>query len=112
MENTWEIVKTASGYFFDHLLIWNMLFAIIIVFFQRRDPKSVWAWLLLLYFVPVLGFVFYLLLGQDMHKRKMFRMKELEDHLSEAIRQQEHRLKTASLDELDEEIKDYTDLEY
>lgn len=110
MENTWEIVRTISGYFFDHLLIWNMLFAIIIVFFQRRDPKSVWAWLLLLYFVPVLGFVFYLLLGQDFHKRKMFRMKELEDHLSEAIRQQEHRLKTASLDELDEEIKDYTDL--
>lgn len=110
MENIWEIVKTVLGYFFDHLFIWNMIFAIIIVFFQRRDPKSVWAWLLLLYFVPVLGFVFYLLLGQDMRKRKMFRTKELEDHLSEAIRQQEYQLKTADIEELNEGIKGYKDL--
>lgn len=110
MENIWEIVKTVLGYFFDHLFIWNMIFAIIIVFFQRRDPKSVWAWLLLLYFVPVLGFVFYLLLGQDMRKRKMFRTKELEDHLSEAIRQQEHQLETADIEELNEGIKGYKDL--
>ncbi len=32
------------------MLFWNMLFAIAIVFFERRDPKSVWAWLLLLFF--------------------------------------------------------------
>ena len=44
-----------------NFIFWNGVFAIIIVFFQRRDPKSVWAWLLLLYFVPVLGFVLYLL---------------------------------------------------
>ncbi len=110
MENVWEFIKMAVMFFFDHLLIWNMLFAFIIVFFQRRDPKSVWGWLLLLYFVPVLGFIFYLLLGQDFHKRKMFKIKELEDHLHEAIRQQEHQIKTAKLDELAEGIKGYTDL--
>lgn len=110
MENTWEILGAALGFFFDHLMFWNVLFAFAIVFFQRRDPKSVWAWLLLLYFVPVLGFIFYLLLGQDFHKRKMFKIKEVEDHLSEAIRQQEHQLKTAELEKLDEGIKGYTDL--
>lgn len=110
MENAWEIVKTGVHFFFDHLLIWNMLFATIIVFFQRRDPKSVWAWLLLLYFVPVVGFVFYLLAGQDMHKRKMFKAKEVEDHLSEAIRQQEYQLKTGDSSELDENIRGYRDL--
>ena len=110
MENIWQIIKTSIDFFLDHIIIWNLLFAFIIVFFQRRDPKSVWAWLLLLYFVPVLGFVFYLLLGQDMRKRKMFKMKELEDHLNEAIRQQEHQLKTTELDKLDERIKGYTDL--
>ncbi len=44
------------------MLFWNMLFAIAIVFFERRDPKSVWAWLLLLFFLPGIGFVFYLFL--------------------------------------------------
>ena len=110
MENAWEIAKTGVHFFFDHLLIWNMLFATIIVFFQRRDPKSVWAWLLLLYFVPVVGFVFYLLAGQDMHKRKMFKAKEVEDHLSEAIRQQEYQLKTGDSSEMDENIRGYRDL--
>ncbi len=110
MEMFWEMVKTGLGFFTGHLLIWNMFFAIVIVFFQRRDPKSVWAWLLLLYFVPVLGFVFYLLAGQDFRKRKIFRIKEVEDHLSNAIRQQEHQLKTRELEQLDGDISGYTDL--
>ncbi|WP_279032280.1 PLDc N-terminal domain-containing protein, partial [Blautia massiliensis (ex Durand et al. 2017)] len=85
MNEVFEIAKTGVQFFFQHLVVFNMLFAIVIVFFQRRDPKSVWAWLLLLYFIPVLGFLFYLLLGQDMHKRKMFRIKEVEDHISKDI---------------------------
>ena len=110
MNNTLEMLNTGVRFFFAHLVIWNMLFAIVIVFFQRRDPKSVWAWLLLLYFIPVLGFVFYLLLGQDMHKRKMFRNKEVEDHIGEDIRRQEYRLKTGEEQELDGNIKGYEDL--
>lgn len=106
----WETAKTVLEYFFNHIIIWNMLFAIIIVFFERRDPKSVWAWLMLLVFVPFLGFVFYLLLGQDMHKRKMFRLKEVEDLLSVEIRRQEHQIKTRELELLDENLEDFTDL--
>ena len=110
MENFLQVIGVAVDFFFSHLFVWNLLFAIAIVFFQRRDPKSVWAWLLLLYSIPVLGFVFYLLLGQDFRKRKMFKIKELEDQLNEAIRQQEYQLKTENLEGLDEEIKDYADL--
>ena len=110
MSEAFEIVKTGIDFFCSHLVFFNMLFAIVIVFFQRRDPKSVWAWLLLLYFIPVLGFVFYLLLGQDMHKRKMFRIKEVEDHISKDIRQQEYRLRSRDVQELDEIIRGYEDL--
>ena len=110
MSEAFEIVKTGIDFFCSHLVFFNMLFAIVIVFFQRRDPKSVWAWLLLLYFIPVLGFVFYLLLGQDMHKRKMFRIKEMEDHISKDIRQQEYRLRSRDVQELDENIRGYEDL--
>ena len=105
-----DVLGEIWGLFFDHIFVWNFLFATAIVFFQRRDPKSVWAWLLLLYFIPVLGFLFYLLLGQDFRKRKMFKIKELEDQLNEAIRKQEHQLKEKAVEELDDEIKDYKDL--
>lgn len=106
----WEMAKQAMDFFFRNLMLWNMLFAVIIVFFQRREPRSVWAWLLLLYFIPILGFVFYLFIGQDMHKRKMFRVKEVEDHLNDIIRQQEHQVKAKSPGEMDENINDYRDL--
>ncbi len=106
----WEMTKQAVDFFFQNLILWNMLFAVIIVFFQRREPRSVWAWLLLLYFIPVLGFVFYLFIGQDIRKRKMFRVKEVEDHLSDIIRQQEHQIKRKSPEEMDENISDYRDL--
>ena len=104
------ITKEVVTFIMRHLWIWNMLFAVIIVFFERRDPKSVWAWLMLLFFIPMLGFVFYLLLGQNMRKRRRFRMKEVEDHMSEAIRQQEYQIKTRELGSLDTEIESYTDL--
>jgi len=56
-----------------HLLIYcslllNMVLAGIIVFGGRRNPKSVWAWLLVLFAVPFVGLVLYLLFGQDMGK--------------------------------------------
>ena len=110
MDSALEITKAVIIFIFQHLLILNMLFAVVIVFFERRDPKSVWAWLMLLFFIPVLGFVFYLFLGQNMRKRKMFRLKEVEDHLSEAIRQQEHQLKDREPGTEDAEIEGYTDL--
>ncbi len=110
MDNVLEIMRAVGDFLFGHLMLWNMLFAIVIVFFERREPKSVWAWLLLLYFVPILGFIFYLLVGIDMRKRKMFRIKEVEDHISEAIRQQEHQLKSRRLEELDANIAGFTDL--
>lgn len=110
MEAVLDTVLSVLHFLSGHILFWNMLFAIMIIFFQRRDPKSVWAWLLLLFFIPGLGFVFYLLLGTDLHKRKMFKIKEVEDQLSEAIRQQEHTLKTKRVEELGENISSYTDL--
>ncbi|MDE5949967.1 MAG: cardiolipin synthase [Acetatifactor sp.] len=110
MEVFWSNLQTVCGFLVGHLILWNMLFAIIIVFFERKEPRSVWAWLLLLYFIPFLGFLFYLLLGTDMHQRKMFRMKEVEDRLNEEVRGQEYRLQNRHPGEKDEEIDRYTDL--
>lgn len=76
----------------DHLLYINLFLSIVIVFFQRRDPKAVWTWLLALYFVPIFGFLLYLLLCQDYRKNKMFRIKEVEDRLRYSVRTQEEAI--------------------
>ena len=77
MEMFWGYLQIVFDFLTKHLRFWNMVFAVVIVFFERKEPKSVWAWLMLLFFLPYVGFLFYLLLGTDMHKRKMFRMNEV-----------------------------------
>ena len=110
MEVLFQNIQIFFQFIFGHLVMINLVFAVAIVFFQRKDPKSVWAWLLILYFVPVLGFIFYLLVGTDMHKKKMFRTKEIEDKLNNAIRRQEMLLLGKELPESYAEMKDYGDL--
>ncbi len=106
----WEEIRTGIGFIFSHLIFINFILAVIIIFFQRREPQSVWTWLLLLYFIPILGFIFYLFLGTDMHKKRMFRIKEIEDHLNDAIRRQEYRLQKRELGSRSPEIEEYSDL--
>lgn len=110
MDIVWQNVQIVFDFIFRHLVIINLILAVIIVFFQRKDPKSVWAWLLILYFIPVVGFIFYLLIGTDMHKQKMFRTKEIEDKLSDAIRHQETSIRNQEMEVSCPEIKDYGDL--
>lgn len=93
MEEIFIVISTVFHFIWQHLFGLNILLAITIVFFERRDPKTIWAWLLVLYFIPVLGFLLYLLLGQDMRKSKMFKNKEVEDALHPTLIKQEQRVK-------------------
>ena len=72
----------------EHLVFLNIALSLLIILFQRKEPRTVWTWLLVLYFVPVLGFLLYLLIGQNFHKNKMFKMKEIEDEVKLAVRRQ------------------------
>lgn len=92
----------------DNMVYINLVLSIVIVFFQRKDPKSVWAWLLVMYFLPIVGFILYLLIGQDMRKRHMFKTKEVADELNSSIRKQEESIyrKDYSLNQ----AQDYSDL--
>lgn len=69
----------------------NMLFAILLVFFQRKNPTSTWLWFMVITFLPGFGFILYLFLGQDMSKKKVFRLKEVEDRIlrNKALEQSE-----------------------
>ncbi|MGL5617143.1 MAG: cardiolipin synthase [Sarcina sp.] len=58
----------------------NFIFIVMLLFFERKNPASTWAWLLILIFLPIIGFIIYLLLGQDMSKKKRFNRKILDDN--------------------------------
>ncbi|MDN5761394.1 MAG: cardiolipin synthase [Microlunatus sp.] len=54
------------------ILILNIFLAIIPMFRERREPNSLWAWILVMFFVPVLGFVLWLLVGRRLSEHKIF----------------------------------------
>ncbi|WP_394188280.1 cardiolipin synthase [Paenisporosarcina quisquiliarum] len=51
----------------------NIFLAIVLIFLERRDASSTWAWLMVLFFIPILGFLIYLLLGRQLRKKHLFR---------------------------------------
>ncbi|WPC16824.1 cardiolipin synthase [Pediococcus inopinatus] len=54
----------------------NLIAAVITVFREKRDIAATWAWLLVLFFLPVIGFIFYSFVGRKLPKNKMFQLKK------------------------------------
>ena len=52
-----EEIRSILDYVFSHLIFINLILSVIIIFFQRKEPQSVWGWLLLLYFIPILDLI-------------------------------------------------------
>lgn len=59
----------------SNLLIINTILAIFVIIMERRNPRNTWLWIMILVLMPGVGFLFYLWLGRDFNKRKMFRAK-------------------------------------
>ncbi len=97
MEEINVTISAVLQFIWSPVFVINTLLAITIVFFERRDPRTIWTWLLVLYFIPVLGFFLYLLIGQDMRKSRMFKNKELEDAIQSAVLKQEQRVKSKEI---------------
>lgn len=58
------------------ILVIDVLFAIIIVFLQKKNPTAIAAWLLVIFLVPIVGIVLFLIFGQDLRKRRLFHIKK------------------------------------
>ena len=59
----------------------NILSALSLVFIERKEPTTTWAWLIILIALPGIGFILCLLLGQNLSRQKIFREKKLADKI-------------------------------
>ena len=109
-EMIWNAAVSVYNFIMDNIVLINIFLALVIVFFQRRSPQTVWTWLLLLYFIPILGFVMYLIIGQDFHKSRMFKAKEIEGELKYAVRRQEETIYYKRLRMANPEMSRFRDL--
>ncbi|UUX91904.1 cardiolipin synthase [Methanoplanus endosymbiosus] len=93
-----EIIQLIWDLIIPIIIIANMIFALAVVFIERKNPSATVAWLLALIFVPVIGFVLYLFVGQSFYRERMFRIKKEEDQaITEIIESQKKELITKDL---------------
>ena len=98
------------SFWMDHLIFINVVLSVVIVFFERRDPRTVWTWLLVLYFIPILGVFLYFMIGHDFHKQHMFRTKEIEDAMYSAISKQEETIIRDGFAPSDPRMRKFSDM--
>lgn len=50
----------------------NILLSIGFLFFEKRDVGYTWAWLMILFFIPIVGFLVYIFLGRNLKKKNFY----------------------------------------
>lgn len=58
------------------LFLVNILLAISIIFLERRSAQSIWAWVLVLFFIPIFGFIIYMAFGRTIYNQGIFKIDE------------------------------------
>lgn len=95
------------------IFIFNIALAAALVFLERRDASSTWAWLLVLFFIPIFGFFIYLLLGRQLRKKTLFKWEgSRRVGIESRIAHQMDELNEGRFEFEDPNAKNYTDLVY
>ena len=61
------------------VVVLNIFFSFSLIFIERKDPTTTWAWLLILLVLPGIGFLGYLMFGQNLSRQKIFKEKIISD---------------------------------
>lgn len=80
-----------TSYSLSVTLIVNIILTFIIIFLERKDPQSTYAWLLLIWIIPAVGFIFYLLFSQNIARRKIFKLNDQEYMTSNMLLKQQKK---------------------
>ena len=67
---------------FNVLLLITILFVIVVIVLENRDPIKTVSWLLVLFLLPVIGIILYLYIGRNFRRNKFFTVKGITDELS------------------------------
>lgn len=85
----------AYNIIFGFITIANILLASVVVFLERRNIGATWAWLMILLFIPVLGFILYIIFGQNLSRRRIFKWDtKVEAYYHQALEEQKQKLRS------------------
>lgn len=91
--------------------IGNLILGAVLIFMERRNIAATWAWLMVLLFLPGIGFLIYLVFGQKLSKKKLFKLREGEfSHFRAAVDKQKQVLERGELQVNDPEMERHRDM--
>lgn len=97
--------------FISILFTLNIILAIVVIFLERKNPTSTLAWLMVLLLLPDIGFILYLIFGQNLSRQKLFKLKTEEDQmLREMLIEQLSHLENDEINFNDESMSNYKDM--
>jgi len=101
------------SYLLVFTLILNIALGISIIFLERKNATSIWAWMMVLLFIPILGFILYLIFGMPIYNRRIFTW-DTKSRLGvkKAVKAQLHALQERNFSFKNKEIAKYEDLIY
>lgn len=103
-----EVVITllqTFGVLFLILLTVNIALMAVMLWMEKEDPRDFALWMVVVLFIPIFGFVLYLVFGQTYYTRKVFSIKNLSDDVLMDFADKEKNL----LSELEKEHPEYKD---
>ncbi|TYR73341.1 cardiolipin synthase [Rossellomorea vietnamensis] len=99
--------------FLTVLVVLNIAFASVVVFLERRDAGATWAWLMVLLFIPVLGFIMYLIFGQNLTRKRLFQWDDIQKiGIEELIARQVEEIKSDHFSFRDSTVSNNKELIY
>ncbi|QKY70544.1 cardiolipin synthase [Lentibacillus sp. CBA3610] len=99
--------------FLGFILFMNIVLAFTIIFLERKDASSTWAWLMVLLFIPIAGFILYLIFGRRISGQRIFTWDtKAKLGVKFTVQEQLRALENDNFRYKNEELAKYKDLYY
>ncbi|SER89428.1 cardiolipin synthase [Gracilibacillus ureilyticus] len=95
------------------ILIFNIILSFAIIFLERKNATSTWAWIMVLTFIPVFGFILYLIFGRKLSNKTIFTWDTKSKlGVKTAVQHQLREIESKTFQVNDERMHSYEDLFY
>ncbi|WP_205091541.1 cardiolipin synthase [Thalassobacillus pellis] len=102
-----------APYVVSFIIFFNVILALAIIFLERRDASATWAWLMVLLFIPIAGFILYLIFGRRLSNKEIFTWdKKSRLGLLTAVQEQLRSIEDGSLKLQHPNLEEFEDLFY
>lgn len=95
------------------VMVLNIFLALTVIFLERRNISATWSWIMILFFIPIFGFILYLVLGQKLKKRKLHKL--LGEHrviIQNTLQNQKSQIRSGELRFADPETESFREVIY